>query len=304
MSTLLRSQKPNTGGFSVPEVRKKSFKRSDFVSVKELGKGGFGTVSLCREKDNTIYVAMKQVSKKMLASGQALRQLQREIGLQHTLRHKNILMLFGYFDDRDHVYIMLEPCQLGSLYKVLRKNRVLSLHRACFVVDCLADALQYCHDRHIIHRDVKPENVLLTGPFVPKLADFGWAVRTETKNQQTLCGTPDYLSPEMLDFDNRSAHTFKIDNWSLGVLFFECLAGKAPFYDKDQTTTFENIKSAHITTATTPEEIPPEAMKVIKGLLTVDPKRRLKLKNVRKNEFIQAEAAKLASKKIFRRPTQ
>uniref|UniRef100_A0A7E4ZZY9 Aurora kinase n=1 Tax=Panagrellus redivivus TaxID=6233 RepID=A0A7E4ZZY9_PANRE len=257
-------KKPIAGvlSFSVDRPEKKVCVRSDFEIGKMLGKGGFGTVYLCREIKTNKTMAIKEVKKSKLTNEQALQQLKREIQCQHSLRHNHILQLHDYFDDLQHVYILLEACQLGSLYRFVRKHDGLSLHRATYVIDCMADALNYCHIRHVIHRDIKPENILLTEEFVPKLADFGWAVRTEKKTQETMCGTPDYLSPEMLNSRNKHAHTFKVDNWAIGVLYYECLAGRAPFSGKDQATTFRNIEAARIHSHS---KIPDDAMKIIKG---------------------------------------
>uniref|UniRef100_A0A7E4UZB1 Aurora kinase n=1 Tax=Panagrellus redivivus TaxID=6233 RepID=A0A7E4UZB1_PANRE len=284
--------------FSVARPEKKVCVAADFEFEKMLGKGGFGTVHLCREMKTNKTLAIKMVQKSKLTNAQALVQMQREIELQDSLRHNHILLLLGYFDDPQHVYILLEACQLGSLYRYVRKHKGLSLHRATYVIDCMADALNYCHIRRVIHRDVKPENVLLTEQFEPKLADFGWAVRSEKKTQETLCGTPDYLSPEMLNSSKNHAHTYKVDNWALGVLYYECLSDRAPFHGKDQEMTFQNIEHARIQQNS---KIPADAMKIIKGLLTIDVKKRSELNDVRDDQFIRFQVEKYNSNKSVRR---
>uniref|UniRef100_A0A7E4V067 Aurora kinase n=1 Tax=Panagrellus redivivus TaxID=6233 RepID=A0A7E4V067_PANRE len=294
-SKLQLTQKTN--GTSQPggdvQPKKKTFAESDFEFGKNrLGQGRFGSVFPAREKKNNFPVAIKVMFKNMLTNDQTLLQLKREIELQYYLLHKNILTLYGFFDDHDHVYIVLELCQLGSLFKVIKKYVKLTLHRATYVIDCMADALNYCHARHVIHRDIKPENVLLTEKFVPKLADFGWAVHAVSSSRQTLCGTPDYLSPEMLNTDNNHSHTYKIDNWAIGVLYYECLTGQTPFYSKDQTMTFRNIQRANIKPHA---DVPEAAMNVIKGLLTIDVQKRSELKDVRDNKFVREQVEKYNS---------
>uniref|UniRef100_A0A7E4W0E9 Aurora kinase n=1 Tax=Panagrellus redivivus TaxID=6233 RepID=A0A7E4W0E9_PANRE len=280
------------------QQKKKSFVPSDFDFGKKLGQGRFGTVFLGREKKNNFTLAIKVMYKTMLTHDQTLLQMKREIELQYFLLHKNILILYGFFDDLNHVYILLEACQLGSLFKILRDNKCLTVHRATYVIDCMADALNYCHVRHVIHRDIKPENILLTEQFEPKLADFGWAVHAVSTSRETLCGTPDYLSPEMLNSDNNHAHTFKIDNWAIGVLYYECLTGQTPFYSKDQTMTFRNIQHARIQPHS---KIPEGAMNVIRGLLTIDVEKRSELNDVRNDEFIRGQVEKYNTNMSIRR---
>jgi serine/threonine protein kinase len=91
----------------------------------------------------------------------------------------------------------------------------------------MIDALIYLHSKNIIHRDIKPENILLTDDNTIKLTDFGWSIHNMSKKRDTFCGTPDYLCPEMIlkkDYD------YMVDNWCLGVLAYELVAGSAPFF--------------------------------------------------------------------------
>uniref|UniRef100_A0A7E4W2V4 Aurora kinase n=1 Tax=Panagrellus redivivus TaxID=6233 RepID=A0A7E4W2V4_PANRE len=295
MSNALQPiQEPNAIGGDA----QRKFVVSDFEFGKKLGQGRFGTVFLGREKKNNFILAIKRINNITLTSDQTLLQMKREIELQYYLLHKNILLLYGFFDDLNHVYILLEACPAGTLFRALKLNGGLNVPRATYVVDCVADALNYCHDRHVIHRDVKPENILLTEEFVPKLADFGWAVCTEKKNRETYCGTPHYLSPEMLNSDNNHAHTFKIDNWALGVLYYECLTSQTPFYSKDKTMTFHNIKCARIRQH---KHITAGVLNVITGLLTVDVEKRSELNDFRNDKFIRGQVEEYNTNMSVRR---
>uniref|UniRef100_A0A7E4VTG4 Aurora kinase n=1 Tax=Panagrellus redivivus TaxID=6233 RepID=A0A7E4VTG4_PANRE len=268
---------------------KKSFTREDFEFGSKLGKGGFGTVYSAREKKNAFNVAIKIIFKAVLVNDRHMMQLKREIELQRNLLHPHILIFYAFFDDYDHVFVVLELCRFGSLFKVLRKSKTFSPHRSAYVVDCVASALQYCHDRHVIHRDIKPDNILLNEKFEPKVADFGWAVRDEDGNRQTLCGTPSYLSPEMLDVSQNHAHTYKVDNWALGVVYYECLTGQKPFWHWNQAVTFRNIKQGLLRPDV---KLTKEPMEIIRGLLTVDSNMRSELDAIRNNGYFRAQVAK------------
>lgn len=108
----------------------------------------------------------------------------------------------------------------------------------------LADALKYCHSKSVIHRDIKPENLLLGMNGEIKIADFGWSVHAPSSRRDTLCGTLDYLPPEMV---SGKTHNHTVDFWSVGVLCYECLVGKPPFYATTNDETYVNIKRLRYT---------------------------------------------------------
>lgn len=103
----------------------------------------------------------------------------------------------------------------------------------------MADALKYCHSKKVIHRDIKPENLLLGSKKELKIADFGWSVHAPSSRRETLCGTLDYLPPEMV---SGGTHDHKVDLWGIGVLCYECLAGNPPFFSLTYDQTYTNIK--------------------------------------------------------------
>lgn len=152
--------------------------------------------------------------------------------------------------------------------------------RAAQYIAQLADALKYCHLKKVIHRDIKPENLLIGGNGEVKIADFGWSVHAPSSRRSTLCGTLDYLSPEMV---NGQTHDEKVDLWSIGVLCYEFLVGKPPFESTSYDETYKKISKAIITF---PPKVPDGARDLIKRLLVVNPNNRLNLDGILNHPWI------------------
>nr|XP_018914361.1 PREDICTED: probable serine/threonine-protein kinase dyrk2 [Bemisia tabaci] len=254
----------------------------DFDIGRALGKGKFGSVYLAREKKSKYIVALKVLFKSQIFEANFEYQLKREIEIQTHLRHPNILKMFGYFHDDKRVYMILEFAPKGELFKEMKsqENGRFSEERTANYVSQLASALQYCHERNVIHRDIKLENLLLGAKGELKIADFGWSVHTPSSKRNTLCGTLDYLPPEMI---LGLEHDEKVDIWSLGVLCFECLTGKPPFEAAEYAETYRRIKNAIVIY---PPYISALARDLISKLLRVQPSERLSLPKILTHEWI------------------
>ncbi len=202
----------------------------DFSVGKALGKGKFGNVYLARENSSKVTVALKVLYKNQMAGGTAPLLLRREVEIQSRLDHNCVLRLFGYFHNDAHVYLILEEATGGEVYKQMAaKGGRLEQNLAIQYIRDVASALSYLRARFVYHRDIKPENLLIGADGRVKLSDFGWAIHAPApvNRRSTLCGTPEYVAPEMLadkDYDGL------VDNWSLGVLAYELVVGKTPFY--------------------------------------------------------------------------
>ncbi|GLH08896.1 Serine/threonine-protein kinase PLK4 [Gryllus bimaculatus] len=255
---------------------------TDFDIGRALGKGKFGNVYLAREKKSKFIVALKVIFKTQIQKANVEHQLRREIEIQAHLRHPNILNLYGYFHDDSRVYIILEFAPKGELYKELQNQpeKRFDEIRTAHYVSQLADALRYLHSKKVIHRDIKPENLLLGMKGELKIADFGWSVHSPSSRRETLCGTLDYLPPEMV---RGATHDEKVDLWSLGVLCYELLVGKPPFETPTYEETYVRISKAEYVY---PPYVSSKARDLISKLLVVDPMGRLLLDAVLTHPWI------------------
>ncbi|XP_052232918.1 aurora kinase A-like [Dreissena polymorpha] len=261
---------------------KKVWSLADFDIGKPLGKGKFGNVYLAREKTTKFIVALKVLFKSQLQKSGVEHQLRREIEIQSHLQHDNILRLYNWFHDKTRIYLILEYAYRGELYKVLQKEKRFDEKTTAKYVYQLANALKYCHSKKVIHRDIKPENLLLGLTQDLKIADFGWSVHAPSSRRTTLCGTLDYLPPEMIE---GSYHDENVDLWSLGVLCYELMVGKPPFETESNSETYRRITRVDIRY---PPCVTPGARDLIGSLLRHDPRTRMPLEDVMKHPWIVA----------------
>ncbi|XP_014665159.1 PREDICTED: serine/threonine-protein kinase Aurora-2-like isoform X2 [Priapulus caudatus] len=267
-----------------PKKSKKRWSLDNFDIGRPLGKGKFGNVYLAREKNSKFIVALKVLFKSQLQKNQVEHQLRREIEIQSHLRHPHILRLYGYFYDETRVYLILEYAPRGELYKELQKAVRFDDKRSATWIAQLTDALMYCHSKKVIHRDIKPENLLLglTGDL--KIADFGWSVHAPSSRRTTLCGTLDYLPPEMIE---GRAHDDKVDLWSLGILCYEFLVGKPPFEAQGHSETYRRITKVDLRF---PSHVSDGAKDLVSQLLRHNPSMRLPLGDVLQHPWIKANS--------------
>ncbi|KDN53168.1 protein kinase A, partial [Tilletiaria anomala UBC 951] len=238
-----------------------------FDVVDEVGTGTFGKVLLVKLKGASPAEPRSYFAVKVLRKQDVIRSRQ----VEHTLSEKDVLAhvshpflvnLYSSFQDGLNCYMLMEFVPGGEIFAHLRQAKRFTADAARFYVCNIVLALEHLHARDIAYRDLKPENLLLRADGYVKLADFGFAKQVVDR-AWTLCGTPEYLAPEIIQ---SSGHGKAVDYWSLGVLLFEMLAGYPPFYAGSPLEVYEKILQG-ISGVLFPPCIDAQAAHLIRGLL-------------------------------------
>merc|ERR1712087_685912 len=164
--------------------------------------------------------------------------------------------------DQFSVFFLMEPVLGGELFTVLRWNKRFSEKTARFYAACVVLAFQHLHEKNIIYRDLKPENLMISDNGYVKLVDFGFAKKRN--NTCTLCGTPQYLAPEVI---RNYSHGFAVDWWTLGVLLYEMIFGYPPFEACKNMKMYEKILTAPVEFPETGSKLKPATKNIINSLL-------------------------------------
>lgn len=230
-----------------------------FEIGKPLGKGKFGRVYLAKHRDSGFICALKVLNKDEIRREGAEVHVRREIEVHGNIRHPGVLGFYNWFHDSRRIILILEYAPGGELYKSLRREGRFPERRAAKYAAQVAQALSYLHSKNIMHRDIKPENILVGAHGELKLADFGYGVHAPSNRRETLCGTLDYLPPEMLG-SGKVNYTNAVDQWTLGVLTYEFLTGEAPFEDSPVLTQRRIVRGDM---KPLPDSISPEAREFV-----------------------------------------
>ena len=258
----------------------------DFEIIREIGAGSFGRVFLARHKHTRVKYAIKAIDKKNKTNIKEKPYFRRELEVMYKIHHPNVVKLFGHFEDNNYCYFIMEYISKGNVYSLLTLDikRRLSPQIVASIIKDVIYAVYFLHnmDPPIIHRDIKPENVLLNEGLTAKLTDFGWSNYLNSNHKRnTLCGTPIYLSPEVI---NQKGHDEKVDIWCIGVLIFELTTGKSPFQGDNITNLKKNILLLNINW---PKDIKYEEKDLISKILKYEPKDRLSLEEILEHNFIK-----------------
>lgn len=261
------------------EIKNKEYKRGKF-----LGKGGFARVYELFNEDSGEIFACKFISKDSLSKCRARHKLMSEIKIHRALHHQNIVQFHHFFENDEYVHILLEICTNQSLSELLRRRkRIHELEAQCYLHQVLT-GVKYLHTHRVIHRDIKLGNIFLSDRMEVKIGDLGLAAKLEYEGERkrTICGTPNYIAPEILD--GKNGHSYECDIWSFGVLVYTLLVGRPPFETKDVKTTYRRIK---MNLYTFPEnvEISPEAKALISSILVIDYTKRPTLDQIFSHDF-------------------
>ncbi|ORX61952.1 Pkinase-domain-containing protein [Hesseltinella vesiculosa] len=247
---------------------KPSFTLDDFDITDILGTGTFGRVSLAKFKTTNKYYAIKVLKKSEVVRLKQVEHIKSEKQILATVRFPFIVNLFCTFQDEQHLHMLLEYVVGGELFTHLRRAGRFTNDMTRFYASEIVLAIEYLHSKNIIYRDLKPENLLLDHQGHIKITDFGFA-KTIDDRTWTLCGTPEYLAPEIIQ---SKGHGKAVDWWSLGILIFEMLAGHPPFYDNSSFGIYEKILAGKVQF---PAHFDPLVKDLLKRLLVGDRTKRL-----------------------------
>lgn len=250
-------------------------KLQEYILTEKLGSGSYATVYKAYRKVNSReVVAIKCVSKKSLNKA-SVENLLTEIEILKAVKHPHIVQLKDFQWDGENIYLIMEYCAGGDLSHFIRSRRVLPERVVCRFLQQLASALQYLHQRHISHLDLKPQNVLLSSQSTPhlKLADFGFAQHMSPWDEKrVLRGSPLYMAPEMVC---RQQYDARVDLWSVGVILYEALFGRPPFASKSFLELEGKIRSSKAVELPAGSRVSPECRDLLLRLLERDPEQRI-----------------------------
>ena len=257
----------------------------DYLINEELGSGGFGKVVSGTHIPTGEKVAIKIMDKEQIMSDELNKErVLNEISILKIVRHNNIVKLYEVMETPQKIYLVMEYCDSGDMFDYIVAKQHLSERQACVFFQELIDALSYLHSQNIVHRDVKPENILLQTfgkSLTCKLIDFGIS-RTYTLDKliSTPCGTASYAPPEM--HKGEEYYGLLSDVWSAGVLLYAMVCGYLPFCEEDEDTNIDNIIKGNYEI---PEEASPDLKDLIKHIMDIDPLTRYDIDQIKKHPW-------------------
>lgn len=255
---------------------------SFYMIGKQLGKGAFGKVYLGLHRLTGLKVAIKTIDKSIIEDERTRKKVFQEVYVMKKVNHQNVIRLLEVFESSKHLMIVLEYAGGGDLLQLVKSRGFLSENEGKSIFSQVVDSVKACHNKNIIHRDVKLDNILITTDFTcVKLCDFG--VSRSVKPGEKIydqCGTPAYLAPEIVA--DRGYDPFYVDIWSMGVLLYAILSGTVPFRAKTLQELHKLILRCKYQM---PDNISDEAKDLIKRMLNPIPHLRITLDEIKQHPW-------------------
>ncbi|OHT07622.1 Serine/threonine-protein kinase Sgk1 [Tritrichomonas foetus] len=257
-----------------------SVSMDSFKLLAVIGRGYYGKVMLAQKKDSGELFAIKSIQKKKLVETNKVSTVISERNVLTQAIHPFIVKLRYAFQTASKFYLVIEYAPGGELFFHMQIRDIIPQKEAKLYCAEIALALDYLHSKGIVYRDLKPENILLDSNGFIKLTDFGLAKDLSViKCTKTLCGTQEYLSPELI---MRQPYSFEIDWWALGVVMYEMIFGYGPFYRENFNEMFRRIIEDPVSF---PSNTDRKLISLIFGLLTKDPSKRYKFREIKSSPF-------------------
>ena len=263
---------------------------ADFEIVTKISSGAYARVYLAKKRTTGDIYAIKVLNKKDVKQKNQVKRILVERDILLKFSNPYIIRFYYSIIGANNLYLVMEYLPGGDLYSLLQKLGALEESAVRVYTYQIAQALGYLHQKGIIHRDIKPDNILISATGHVKLTDFGLSylavygprrrsvgaihtVDPTIANSRSCVGTPDYVAPEIL---LKQEHSFGVDWWALGVLVYEMLTGTPPFHAETEAETHERILSGEFEPLDEEEDgASPEAIDFVNRLLNLNPEERL-----------------------------
>ncbi|XWS08043.1 hypothetical protein CRYUN_Cryun41cG0043600 [Craigia yunnanensis] len=253
----------------------------EYHVIELVGEGSFGKVHKGRQKYTGQTVAMKFIMKHGKTE-KDIHNLRQEIEILRKLKHENIIEMIDSFESQQEFCVVTEFAQ-GDLFQILEDDKCLPEEQIQAIAKQLVRALHYLHSNRIIHRDMKPQNILIGAGSVVKLCDFGFAraMSTNTVVLRSIKGTPLYMAPELV---REQPYNHTVDLWSLGVILYELFVGQPPFYTNSVYALIRHIVKDPVKY---PDEMSASFKSFLNGLLNKVPQNRLTWPALLEHPFVK-----------------
>ncbi|XP_062588997.1 MAP/microtubule affinity-regulating kinase 3-like isoform X3 [Saccostrea cucullata] len=249
--------------------------------IKTIGKGNFAKVKLAKHVPTGREVAIKIIDKTQL-NPSSLNKLFREVRIMKNLDHPNIVKLFEVIETEKTLYLVMEYASGGEVFDYLVAHGRMKEKEARAKFRQIVSSVQYCHQKHIVHRDLKAENLLLDGDMNIKIADFGFSNEFVPGNKlDTFCGSPPYAAPEL--FQGKKYDGPEVDVWSLGVILYTLVSGSLPFDGQNLKELRERVLRGKYRI---PFYMSTDCENLLKKFLVLNPTKRVCLENIMKDRWI------------------
>lgn len=246
-----------------------------------LGTGSFSKVRQLEDPQGKIW-AVKIIDKRRLKKECMEDQMLREIAIMKKLRHRNVVEMKDVLQSNNHYFIVLELVTGGELFDKIVAAKRFDENTARKYFHQLIAGMYFCHTWGYAHRDLKPENLLLDVNDTLKISDFGLSNLQQDVLLQTVCGTPNYVAPEVLM--ERGYNGLSADIWSCGVILYVMLAGRLPFDDRNMNTLLGKIERGEYQMI---RHISHSAKDLISRMMVVDPRKRITIEDIIKHPWFQ-----------------